>query len=218
MAGGGLVIRTEPTTAWIGGVGEKSVQLDVKRAFPFDLYGRARPGRTASSTAVPGVLLTRKRSQVQTLSRPPGKESERGGSAWRNLATYQPDFDLLGHAFQKRHRLLHERPQLRRLQCLGVRFLAGPQVDHPHEVGIIAGFADERQQAGWIVVEQPARLEQDLHHPLALAWLCGESVEQHVGHACTIPSAAEISPGLPSTSRRGWRARFARGSPACRWR
>jgi hypothetical protein len=50
---------------------KESVSLDVKRAFPFGLYGRSRPGRTASSTAVPCVLLTRKRSQVQTLSRPP---------------------------------------------------------------------------------------------------------------------------------------------------
>jgi hypothetical protein len=50
---------------------KESVSLDVKRAFPFRLYGRRRPGRTAASTAVPGVLLTRKRSQVQTLSRPP---------------------------------------------------------------------------------------------------------------------------------------------------
>jgi hypothetical protein len=52
-------------------VPKESVSLDVKRAFPFRLDGRARPGRTASSTAVPCVLLTRKRSQVQTLSRPP---------------------------------------------------------------------------------------------------------------------------------------------------
>ena len=50
--------------------GKESVSLDVKRAFPFRLYGQARPGRTAPSTAVPSVLLTRKRSQVQTLSRP----------------------------------------------------------------------------------------------------------------------------------------------------
>ena len=42
-----------------------------KREFPFGLYGRSRPGRTAPSTAVPHRLLTRKRSQVQTLSRPP---------------------------------------------------------------------------------------------------------------------------------------------------
>jgi hypothetical protein len=47
--------------------------LDAKRAFPFRIYGQTRPGRTAASTAVPGVLLTRKRSQVQTLSRPPAR-------------------------------------------------------------------------------------------------------------------------------------------------
>ena len=45
--------------------------LDAKRAFPFRIYGQTRPGRTAASTAVPGVLLTPKRSLVQTLSRPP---------------------------------------------------------------------------------------------------------------------------------------------------
>jgi hypothetical protein len=56
-----------------GGVGvpKESVSLDVKRAFPFGIDGWTRPGGTARSTAVPGVLLTRKRSQVQTLSRPP---------------------------------------------------------------------------------------------------------------------------------------------------
>ena len=45
--------------------------LDARRAFPFRIYGQTRPGRTAASTAVPGVLLTPKRSLVQTLSRPP---------------------------------------------------------------------------------------------------------------------------------------------------
>jgi hypothetical protein len=50
---------------------KESVSLDVKRAFPLRVYGRRRPGGTASSTAVPEVLLTRKGSQVQTLSRPP---------------------------------------------------------------------------------------------------------------------------------------------------
>jgi hypothetical protein len=34
-------------------VAKESVSLDVKRAFPFRVYGRGRPGRTASSTAVP---------------------------------------------------------------------------------------------------------------------------------------------------------------------
>ena len=40
-------------------------------ALNFAIYGRARPGKTAVRTAVPCILLTRKRSQVQTLSRPP---------------------------------------------------------------------------------------------------------------------------------------------------
>jgi hypothetical protein len=44
----------------------------------FGPYGRARPARTAVRTAVPGVLLTRKRSQVQTLSRPPLFSQVRG--------------------------------------------------------------------------------------------------------------------------------------------
>jgi hypothetical protein len=39
---------------------KESVPLDVKRAFPFSLYGQWRPGTTAASTAVPSVLLTRK--------------------------------------------------------------------------------------------------------------------------------------------------------------
>jgi hypothetical protein len=41
------------------------------RAFNFGIYGHARPAETAVCTAVPCILLTRKRSQVQTLSRPP---------------------------------------------------------------------------------------------------------------------------------------------------
>jgi hypothetical protein len=44
---------------------KESVSLDAKRAFPYRIYGSARPGRTAGSTAVPSVLLTRKGSQVQ---------------------------------------------------------------------------------------------------------------------------------------------------------
>jgi hypothetical protein len=36
-------------------VAKESVSLDAKRAFPFRVYGRARPAGTASSTAVPGV-------------------------------------------------------------------------------------------------------------------------------------------------------------------
>jgi hypothetical protein len=43
----------------------------AKRALYFDPDGRRRPAITAVRTAVPGGLLTRKRSQVQTLSRPP---------------------------------------------------------------------------------------------------------------------------------------------------
>jgi hypothetical protein len=41
------------------------------RALNFDPYGRARPAGMAVRTAVPCILLTRKGSQVQTLSRPP---------------------------------------------------------------------------------------------------------------------------------------------------
>ena len=52
----------------------------VKRAFPFGLYGRSRPGETVGSTAVPSVLLTRKRSQVQTLSRPPTRPLTSGNA------------------------------------------------------------------------------------------------------------------------------------------
>jgi hypothetical protein len=54
-------------------VGKESVSLEAKRAFPFRLYGWTRPGRMALSTAVSGVLLTRKKSQVQTLPRPPAR-------------------------------------------------------------------------------------------------------------------------------------------------
>jgi hypothetical protein len=61
-------------------VAKESVSLDVKRAFPFRVYGRRRPGRTAPSTAVPCVLLTRKGSQVQTLSRPPSTSTAQAGS------------------------------------------------------------------------------------------------------------------------------------------
>src|SRR5215216_5319572 len=41
------------------------------RAHNFDVYGWARPGRTAVSTAVPCILLIRMRSQVQVLAGPP---------------------------------------------------------------------------------------------------------------------------------------------------
>ena len=57
-----------------------SISRCRKRAFPFGIYGRSRPGRTASSTAVPCVLLTRKGSQVQTLSRPPHRTAGQAGS------------------------------------------------------------------------------------------------------------------------------------------
>jgi hypothetical protein len=63
-----------------------------------------------------------------------------------------------------------------------MRFLAGPQVDHPDDVGIVGRSADEIQEARWIVLEDLAGLEQDLHDPLPLAGLRGESVEEHVGH------------------------------------
>jgi hypothetical protein len=46
-------------------------QESVSLAFPSRLYGWRRPGRTASSTAVPCILLTRKRTEVQLLPRPP---------------------------------------------------------------------------------------------------------------------------------------------------
>jgi hypothetical protein len=62
------------------------VQSAERERFPgpqvsvsYGTYGRGRPGRTASSTAVPGVLLTRKRSQVQTLSRPPDRSAGQAG-------------------------------------------------------------------------------------------------------------------------------------------
>jgi hypothetical protein len=50
--------------------GEESVSLYAKRAFPYGTYGQTRPGRMAVSTAVPSVLLTRKRTEVQLLPRP----------------------------------------------------------------------------------------------------------------------------------------------------
>jgi hypothetical protein len=37
----------------------------------FGLDGRARPGKTPVRTAVPWILLTRKRTEVQLLPRPP---------------------------------------------------------------------------------------------------------------------------------------------------
>jgi Transposase DDE domain len=43
----------------------------AKQAPDFGPYGRARPGKTAVRTAVPRWFADRKRSQVQTLSRPP---------------------------------------------------------------------------------------------------------------------------------------------------
>src|SRR5215204_6981222 len=51
----------------------RSAELRVKRTHNFALYGRRRPGKTAIRTALPRRLLTRKGSQVQTLSRPPAR-------------------------------------------------------------------------------------------------------------------------------------------------
>jgi hypothetical protein len=42
-----------------------------KRTHNFAIDGWRRPGQTTICTALPRCLLTRKRSQVQTLSRPP---------------------------------------------------------------------------------------------------------------------------------------------------
>jgi hypothetical protein len=50
---------------------KEGVQLNVKRALNFSACGRARPARTAPSTAVPGGLLTRKRTEVQLPPAPP---------------------------------------------------------------------------------------------------------------------------------------------------
>jgi hypothetical protein len=52
---------------------ERSTERQESTYDNFDLYGRARPAETGLRTAVPGGLLTRKRSQVQTLSRPPAR-------------------------------------------------------------------------------------------------------------------------------------------------
>jgi hypothetical protein len=45
---------------WRGNDACSSGRGKWQRAFPFHIHGRTRPGRTAVSTAVPGVLLTRK--------------------------------------------------------------------------------------------------------------------------------------------------------------
>src|SRR4029453_1829473 len=42
-----------------------------QQSVPFSLYGRSQRGGTAGSTAVPSVLLTRKRTEVLLLPRPP---------------------------------------------------------------------------------------------------------------------------------------------------
>jgi hypothetical protein len=47
-----------------------SPKSNAKRALNFSIYGRARPVGTALSTAVPGGLLTRKRTEVRLLPRP----------------------------------------------------------------------------------------------------------------------------------------------------
>src|SRR5215213_10513828 len=49
----------------------RSAELRVKRTHNFALYGRRRPGKTAIRTALPRRLLTRKRTEVQLLPRPP---------------------------------------------------------------------------------------------------------------------------------------------------
>jgi hypothetical protein len=51
-----------------------------------------------------------------------------------------------------------------------VLILAGPQIRHPDEVRVACGLADEVQDAGRIVVEQPAGLKQQFHHPVSFAW------------------------------------------------
>ena len=78
---------------------EESVLLNAKRAFPFRVYGRTRPGRTASSTAVPGVLLTRKRSH---WGHPRDPSSHRSASETEGSAT----------AAAPRHEAPSRRPEL----------------------------------------------------------------------------------------------------------
>jgi hypothetical protein len=63
-------VGTAPS-ATSGSMPKENTLLHAKRALNFDPYGRVRPATMASSTAVLRILLTRKRSQVQTLSRPP---------------------------------------------------------------------------------------------------------------------------------------------------
>ena len=54
---------------------KRALLLHVKRALNCSPYGRTRPGRTALRTAVPRCLLTRKRTEVQLLPRPPPRLS-----------------------------------------------------------------------------------------------------------------------------------------------
>jgi len=55
-----------------GGVPKRAFPLTSRERFPCACTVGGDLGETGSSTAVPCVLLTRKGSQVQTLSRPPG--------------------------------------------------------------------------------------------------------------------------------------------------
>lgn len=119
-------------------------------------------------------------------------------------AADRPDLDLLRHSFEQRHRLLHERSQFGILERLGVRFFAGPQIDYPDDVGVLGGLADQVQEAIGVVVEQRARLEQDVHNVLALVRLRGELVEQRVRHGYVhYPRAAALigKPARPANLR-----------------
>jgi hypothetical protein len=65
--------RSDAWSTWSNGRVEwpkESVSLDVKRAFPYGIYVGGDLGEWLLAQRFPG-LLTRKRSQVQTLSRPP---------------------------------------------------------------------------------------------------------------------------------------------------
>lgn len=70
------LVQTSASTC-SGGRGRRALigehLIEPKRALNVSIDGRIRPGRMASSTAVPGGSLTRKGSQVSTLSRPPAR-------------------------------------------------------------------------------------------------------------------------------------------------
>jgi hypothetical protein len=53
------------------GAASEARLMNAKRALDDDPHGRARAARTTPSTAVPARLLTRKRTAVQLLPRPP---------------------------------------------------------------------------------------------------------------------------------------------------